>query len=74
MVKAKTKEKIKIKIIRVTTSIGETKNIGNFESLKVQNSLEAEVLEGQDVAEVQEELRNAAVKLNERDFNVMLKQ
>ena len=74
MVKAKTKEKLKIKIVRVTTSVGETKNIGNFESLKVQNSLEAEVLKGQDVAEIQEELRNAAVKLNERDFNAMLKQ
>ena len=72
MVKAK--EKLKIKIVRVTTSVGETKNIGNFESLKVQNSLEAEVLEGQSVADIQQELREAAIKLNERDFNTMLKK
>ena len=68
------KAKKKIKIVRVSTSVGETKNIGNYESLKVQNTLEAEVLEGQTVAEIQEELREGCIKLNERDFNIMLKK
>lgn len=67
-------EKKKIKIVRVSTSVGETKNIGNYESLKVQNTLEAEVLEGQKVADIQEELRKAVIVLNERDFNEMLKK
>lgn len=67
-------EKKKIKIVRVSTSVGETKNIGNYESLKVQNTLEAEVLEGQKVADIQEELRKAVIVLNERDFNAMLKK
>jgi hypothetical protein len=67
------KAKKKIKIVRVSTSLGETKNIGNYESLRVQNTIEAEVLEGQEVADVQEQLREAVKKLNERDFNQLLK-
>lgn len=74
MVKKTEKKESKIKIVRVSTSVGETKNIGNYESLKVQNTLEAEVLEGQKVADIQEELRKAVIVLNERDFNEMLKK
>lgn len=59
-------------IVRVT--IGVTKNIGNYEFLRVDNCLEATVLEGQNVADVQEELRKACIKLNERDFNSILQK
>lgn len=62
----------KIKITKVVFGLGETKNIGNFESLRVYNELEATLLEGDKVAEVQEELRKAVVKLNEKDFNKLL--
>lgn len=62
----------KIKITKITFGLGETKNIGNFESLRVYNELEAVVAEGDKVAEVQEELRKSVILLNERDFNVLL--
>jgi hypothetical protein len=64
--------KSKIAPTKVVVGVGETKNIGNFESIRVYNELEAPVLEGQKVADIQEELRKAVIKLNERDFNAML--
>lgn len=62
----------KLKVNKVVFGLGETKNIGNFESLRVYNELEAVVQEGDKVADVQEQLRKAVVKLNERDFNQLL--
>ncbi len=62
----------KLKVNKVVFGLGETKNIGNFESLRVYNELEATVQEGDKVADVQEQLRKAVVKLNERDFNALL--
>ena len=67
------KKDTKIKINKVTVGVGETKNIGNYESIRVYNELESPILEGQNVADVQEELRIAVIKLNERDFNNLLK-
>ena len=62
----------KATVTKVIFGLGETKNIGNFESLKVYNELEATILEGQKVSEVQAELRKMVVQLNERDFNTLL--
>jgi hypothetical protein len=67
-------ETAKVAPSKVVFGLGETRNIGNFESLRVYNELEAPILEGQKVAEVQEELRKAVVKLNERDFNNLLQK
>jgi len=67
------KKDTKINISKVTVGIGETKNIGNYESVRVYNELESPLLEGQNVADVQAELRKAAIQLNERDFNNILK-
>lgn len=66
------KKKIKLKITKVTKRIAETKNIGNYESLRVENELEAEVLEGQTGAEIQEALLRAVIDLNKADFNNLL--
>jgi len=68
------KTKPKIKITRVVFGLGETKNIGNFESLRVYTELEAVVGEGDKVADINEQLREAVIKLNEHDFNIMLKK
>ena len=62
----------KIKIKKVIFGLGETKNIGNFESLRVYNELEATVGEGDSVATIHDELREAVKKLNEHDFNNLL--
>ena len=59
-------------ISKVTSRIGETRNIGNFESIRVDNELEATLEEGACVAYVQEELRKAVIKLNNRDFDNIL--
>lgn len=64
----------KVKVTKVVFGLGETKNIGNYESLKVYNELEAPVMEDDKVADVQEELRKAVIKLNERDFNALSKK
>ena len=64
----------KLKINKVVFGLGETKNIGNFESLRVYNELEATVQEGDKVADIQKELREAVIKLNNRDFNTILKK
>ena len=68
----KEKKKIKLKITKVTKRIAETKNIGNYESLRVENELEAEVQEGQTGAEIQEALLRACIDLNKRDFDKLL--
>lgn len=62
----------KLKVNKIVFGLGETKNIGNFESLRVYNELEATIQDGDKVADVQEQLRNAVVKLNERDFNALI--
>ena len=62
----------KLKVTKIVFGLGETKNIGNFESLRVYNELEAVVQEGDRVEEIQEELRKAVILLNKRDFNVLL--
>lgn len=66
------KKEKEIKITRVVVGIGETKNIGNYESIKVYNELEATVQEGDKISEIQEDLRKKVVQLNERDFNNIL--
>ena len=74
MAKAKTntKQDKPIEITKITFGMGETRNIGNFESIRVYNELESPLVEGQKVSDVQEELRKAVIKLNERDFNSIL--
>ena len=62
----------KIKIIKVIFGLSECKNIGNYESLKVHNELEAVVGEGDSVAEIHEQLKQAVLQMNEHDFNSML--
>lgn len=64
----------KPKVTKVIFGLGETKNIGNFESLKVYNELEATVGKGQKISEVQAELREMVRQLNERDFNALLRK
>lgn len=59
-------------IKKITFGIGETKNIGNFESIKVYNELEAVLREGEKISDVQRKLREMVVLLNERDFNALL--
>lgn len=61
-----------IKIKEVTVGVGETKNIGNYESIKVYNELSATLLDGQKVADIQKELASAVRKLNETTFNDLL--
>ena len=68
----KDKKTKKVKIVKVTFGIGETKNIGNFESLKIYNELEAAVGEGDTVADIHAQLKDAVLKLNEFDFNTIL--
>jgi len=58
-----------MKVNKVTTGIGETKNIGNYESVRVYTELEATLEKGDKISDVQKELREMIVKLNERDFN-----
>jgi len=62
----------KLIVNKIVFGLGETKNIGNFESLRVYNELEATIQEGDKVADVQEQLRMAVIKLNERDFNALI--
>ena len=62
----------KIKINKVTFGLGETREIRKFEYIKIYNELEAVVGEGDSVADIQEQLREAVLKLNERDFNALL--
>lgn len=62
-----------VTITKIVFGLGETKNIGNFESLKVYNELEATLLPGEKVSDIQKVLRERVVLLNERDFNALLK-
>ena len=62
-----------VTITKIVFGLGETKNIGNFESLRVYNELEATVLPGEKVSDIQKVLRERVILLNERDFNALLK-
>lgn len=61
-----------MKIVKITHGIGETKNIGNYESIRTYNEIEALVEEDDKISDVQEKLRKAVLKLNKRDFDEML--
>ena len=61
-----------MKIISITHGQGVTKNIGNYESLRVYNEVEALVEPGDKIKDIQVKLRKAIAKLNEKDFDDLL--
>lgn len=67
------KTKPTFKIVKITSGVGETKNIGNYETTRVYNELEAEIIGDAKVSDAQKELRNMVLTLNKRDFNAILK-
>jgi len=61
-----------VKITKITHGQGETKNTGNYESLRVYNEVEALIEPGDTIKDIQIKLRTAVAKLNEKDFDNLL--
>ena len=56
-----------MKVTRIVHGQGVTKNIGNFESIRIYNEIEAEIAEGEDVRKVQSSLKKGVYDLNLKD-------
>lgn len=61
-----------MKITKITHGHGETKNIGNYESIRTYNEIEAVLEDGDKIPSVQSKLRKAVEKLNVLDFEKLL--
>lgn len=66
------KPKLKLKVTKITKRISETKNIGNYESLRIENELEVEPQDDQTGTEIEAALRKAILNLNKDDFDKIL--
>ena len=58
-----------LKITRITKKYGEVKNLGNYESVRVEIELETEILGNELVEDVSDELLKEAQRLTHRDLN-----
>ena len=59
-------------IIKIVHGQGVTKNIGNYESIRVYNELEASIVPGEDIKETQASLRKGVELLNAKDLAELL--
>lgn len=65
-------EKTKLKITRIVHGQGLTKNLGNYESLRVYNEIEVEVGPDESVKDIHDKVRRVVDVMNEKDFNELL--
>jgi len=63
------KIEVAMKITRLTKRFGKVKNLGNYESLRVENELEAEIEDGESLETVNKELTVKLVELMKTDLH-----